>query len=100
NLADGNAASLFAFHWHPFSDSPETGPHFHMGERRTPQAERLHVPTKRITVEEFIALAIGSFGAHPVVEDAIWRPTLVESQRLHEEHRTWSDYGEFPRFPG
>ena len=76
--------------------SPEKWPHFHVGEGVLAQHARLHIPTPRVTVEEFIEIAIDSFGAGTVVEEDVWRPLLHESRQRHEKYRSWANRDDAP----
>jgi hypothetical protein len=97
-LKEPDGAEVISYHWHPESVSPETGPHFHIGERRVRQVVRLHVPTPRVSVEEFVRTAIQSFGVEPTVDEDVWRPLLDESQHVHETWRSWHDRRDAPNF--
>jgi hypothetical protein len=91
-LEDSDARELVAFHWHPLQKvSPEVKPHMHVGEARVPQLNRLHVPTPRTSVEDFLILAIESFGVVPMVDEATWRPVLMGSKGIYEQYRSWSE---------
>lgn len=97
-LYDANDREMVSFHWHPIQTaSPFLKPHMHVGEASMPQLERLHVPTPRITVEEFLAMAIESFGAQPRIVG--WPDRLRQSRERHEQYRSWADGAEAPTFP-
>ena len=99
SLGDASKRELVSFHWHPLADvTSEHRPHFHVGEAFVPTAARMHVPTPRISVEEFITLAIDSFGAHPVVDEDIWRPLLADGRETYERYRQWGTHGDTPEF--
>jgi hypothetical protein len=97
SLSDAKQAELVSFHWHPFSEvASDVGTHVHLGEAYVAQKNRLHIPTPRISVEEFLRLAIDSFGAHALVPEEVWRSALNDSQAVHEEHRTWHGRHDMP----
>ena len=96
-LSDASAAKIFSAHWHPFQNvSPVTRPHVHVGELRLPQLQGLHIPTPRLSVEQFIEFAIRSFGAQPTVDEATWKPLLDKSHARHALWRTWQNHDEAP----
>lgn len=74
-------AERFAFHWHP-----ATGrgfPHVHVAS----DAQRLHVPTGRIAIEQ-VLLLVQEMGAEPI--DDRWQGIVDDSLRTFEEYRTWA----------
>lgn len=89
SLYDANGERVIAFHYHPESVSEDRGPHMHIGNTKVLQAAELHVPTPRITVEEFVTMTIDSFGAVPTVDEDVWRPLLEGSRQVHERWRNW-----------
>lgn len=95
-VSDKDVRELFSFHWHPAGRSPVTKPHFHVGHAYIAQDSRLHVPTPRISVEEFVLLLVDSLNVEITDESGAWRELLAASQQLHEAHRTWSEYRESP----
>ena len=100
SLSDADGAELVSYHWHPLSDPrSDVRPHFHVGERFLRQDARLHVPTPRVSIEEFIRTAIATFGVEATVDEDIWTELLHESQQRHEEYRTWHDRRDAPLAP-
>lgn len=96
-IGDSDRSELLAYHWHPFADvSPEKQPHAHVGKKHIPQVDTIHIPTPRVTVEDFLAAAIDSFGAQPLVDRETWEPMLTESRERHEEYRSWGDRTDSP----
>lgn len=87
-LYDDQQRKILAFHWHPGSNSPEEWPHCHVGEAFIPQRDRLHIPTERLTVEQFVRIAVESFGARATSDD--YAEVLDITQQAHEEHRSWA----------
>ncbi len=95
-IKQGNA-ELMSFHWHPGQNvSPERLPHFHVGESRLPQMQTLHIPTPRVSVEEFIQTTIEAFGVRPTVDEKTWRELLDSTLGPHREYRSWSERYEAP----
>ena len=94
----GTERELVSYHWHPNTRSPFTQPHFHVGKTRVEQDQRLHVPTPRFTVEDFVEMLIDSFGVAATVDEETWRALLAESREIHERYRSWGEYGEAPQW--
>jgi hypothetical protein len=47
--------------------------------------ERVHFPTRRMSIEAIVRLLIQEFGVPPKRNDTFWRPLLTESTRLFYE---------------
>jgi hypothetical protein len=59
---DVGAPDLVAYHWHP-NDSELRPPHLHV-----PAYQRIHFPTSRVCVEDFILMLIKYYDVRPVFE--------------------------------
>jgi hypothetical protein len=82
---------VLAFHWHPTGPSRVTTPHLHVegGSGVTfPRLAGAHIPTRRISIEEFLRLAINELGVRALRDD--WRKVLDKGQRGFEASQTWS----------
>jgi hypothetical protein len=84
-ITDAEDRELLAFHWHPDSVSPVTGPHLHLTSRigrieapRTGSAIALgqvHIPTGTVNLADVIRLLIGEFDVEPRRPD--WQAILA-----------------------
>lgn len=85
-------AEIFAYHWHPSSNSHETGPHLHIGSSALNPAgvlrKKMHIPTGRISVEETLRFCISEIGVEPLRDD--WLPVLADGEDLFRMYRSWS----------
>lgn len=70
-------------HWHPQGKSPENRPHYHLHSR--PGA---HLPSARHTIEDAIEWCVGA-GAETTTSR--WEEILLESKKVHQQHRSWDD---------
>jgi hypothetical protein len=53
-----------------------------------PELQRAHFPTGRVSVEEFLRLAIHAFDVKPRRSD--WRAVLQRTQAAFSKWRTWA----------
>ncbi len=81
---------LAAYHWHP-EGTDVAFPHIHFGKGvikdTTHSLQEKHYPTGRISVEEFLMLAVREFGVRPI--KAEWKTILGETQGRFDQWKTW-----------
>ena len=78
-----NDEERLAYHFHP--TTPRIWfPHIHIREPRT---RKLHLPSGRISMEEFIRLLITEYGVKPTRD---WESALIDTQKRFEKYRTWA----------
>ena len=87
-----DGVELFSAHWHPVSRlSNYDGPHYHICAPALSTTgvfmERAHLPTHRVSFEEFIRICISQFGVSPAVPD--WEQRLDATEQRFKEHRSW-----------
>lgn len=89
-LESGQGPEMVAFHWHPEGRSLVTRPHMHLGPGCgvDPDVSKIHFPTGRVSVEDFIWVTIEGFGIESRRGD--WQDILAESRGVFEQWRTWS----------
>ena len=87
---DDEDGEIIAYHWHPAGDSDVTRPHAHLG----PGAQvgraglaKAHLPTNRVSVEDFLLLGIRDLGVKPQRKD--WPKILEETRETFEDWQTW-----------
>ncbi|SPF41724.1 hypothetical protein SBA4_2780016 [Candidatus Sulfopaludibacter sp. SbA4] len=90
-LNDSDDREILTYHWHPDGRSPIRFPHLHLGSgagRLRLDLAAAHCPTGRISIEEFLRLAIVDFRVEPLRQD--WADVFAEAQQDFERWRTWS----------
>ena len=88
-VQDKQRRELFAYHWHPQETPQYHYPHLHIGGGIAGGFfEKLHLPTRRISLEEVLRLLITQLKVKPLKRD--WEKVLRETQEAHERFRTWS----------
>jgi hypothetical protein len=83
--------TIVAYHWHPHGVSHVTVPHFHLGHASgvtRPELIAAHLPTGRVSLEQFIRFLLEDFEIRPNKSD--WRGILERTQAAFEHHRSWS----------
>jgi hypothetical protein len=86
-----NGQEVLAFHWHPDGPSRVTTPHLHISAGSGVVFPRLlgaHIPTRRISVEQFLRLILDELGVKARRDD--WRKVLDKGQRDFEDWQTWA----------
>jgi hypothetical protein len=106
-LDDEHGRELFAYHWHPDVAGQEqvSYPHLHIGhgavdvalldaaqhsrQHNALRAEfhRLHLPTRRIALEDVIRVTIEQFQVEPARAD--WSRVLQRSRERFQATRSW-----------
>lgn len=97
---DGHG-ELIAAHWHPSSKvSTYRAPHYHVGGVALSDTgvflERAHIPSGRVSLEEFIRTMIDQFGIPPSCAD--WAERLDRTEAAFRRHSSWWD--QHPAEPG
>jgi hypothetical protein len=93
-LEDRESRELLAYHWHPATTARIAWPHLHMGPAagvRDELLQRAHLPTGRVSFEDFLSLVIRDLGVKPRRRD--WEQVLRQTQRAFERYRTWAGSG-------
>ncbi len=79
------SSEICSYQWHPAGRSPVRYPHLHIGRGATGNVttfgprgrHRIHFPTRHITIEDVLRLAIAEFGVEPRRPD--WESILNET---------------------
>jgi hypothetical protein len=83
-LGDQNQEEeILAYHWHP-NDFDVKYPHLHVRS-----APRVHFPTSRVCLEDFVLLLIRYYNARPKLPHAKWRGILDKNKKAFEKMATW-----------
>ena len=84
--------SIISAHWHPLAmNSRFHDPHWHIGgvtvARDRLYLDRAHLPSPRVSIEEFIRLMIEELGVVPRNDD--WDKRLRQTHKVFAEYKTW-----------
>ncbi len=89
-LGETESHEILSYQWHPNVPGSVSFPHLHLQYGallgRT-EFERAHLPTGRVTLEDFVRLLIADFGVSTARDD--WEQALEESRREFESDRSW-----------
>ena len=80
-LREIDEGEILSYQWYPNVPRSVTFPHLHLKHRAMlgrPEFERAHLPTGRVTLEDFVRLLIVDFGIPAVKED--WEQPLEASR--------------------
>ena len=77
------ARDLVSYHWHP-NDSALRSPHLHVAA-----VPRVHFPTSRVCLEDFIWMLIQYYDVKPRLKLAKWTGILEKNKAAFEKMATW-----------
>jgi hypothetical protein len=82
---------IFAYHWHPRLTPKLKWPHLHVLPSTSDSFinHRVHFPTARICIEDFVRLLIRDFGVRPRLPHEEWKKLLAENKSSFAKHATW-----------
>jgi len=80
---DVGSREILAYHWHP-NDSDLRDPHLHVRK-----IARVHFPTSRVCLEDFIWLVIAYYGARPRLKHSEWTAILEKNRKAFNKMATW-----------
>lgn len=82
---------ILGAHWHPIGSSRYLEPHYHVGGPAIADTgvylERAHIPSHRVSFEEFIRLMISELKVPPRCSD--WEDRLRRTESTFKEYKTW-----------
>ena len=83
-LEGANAeAEIVAYHWHPLEPGVDY-PHLHLK-----QAGKIHFPTSRVCLEDFIFMLLRDYDVKSKFPRAKWKEILIRNKRAFEKMATW-----------
>ncbi len=97
--SDIASREILAYHWHP-NDSELRDPHLHIRS-----IARVHFPTSRVCVEDFISMLIKYYGVKPRMRKSEWTAIVEKNKNAFEKMALGrfdihvSDKLPYPRFP-
>jgi len=90
-IETGGGEEILGYHWQPNSVSPFKDPHLHLGYgaqigRPELESTKAHLPTGRVSMEDFIQLLIEVFDASPHRD---WRDVLGKTAKKFWQYASW-----------
>ncbi len=90
---DDTFREIVEFHWHPRSTPKLRWPHLHVnGKTDDGDISRVHLPTARVCVEDFLRLLIRDFGVLARLPYDEWKKILAKNKAAFVEHSSWLHY--------
>jgi hypothetical protein len=91
SIETNDGEEVLGYHWHPDSLSPFKEPHLHLGQgaqigRAEFEAAKAHLPTGRVSMEDFIQLLIEVFDAKPRRD---WKEVLRTTAERFRRYASW-----------
>lgn len=89
-LEDRDGREIISYQWHPTGKGALPYPHLHLGDAAEvvrAELQGAHIPTGRLSLEQFLRFAIETFRVRPRRHD--WRDVLFGTRRRFEQWRTW-----------
>jgi len=77
---------ILAYHWHPH-DPGVKFPHLHLKD-----SPRIHFPTSRVCLEDFVLLLIRDYQLKTRLKDEEWKEILTRNKKAFEKMATWKVY--------
>lgn len=74
---------ILAYHWHP-QEPGVTYPHLHLA-----QSPRIHFPTSRVCLEDFVSLLMRDYGVRPLLSHSKCKEILGRNKKAFEKMATW-----------
>lgn len=74
---------ILSYHWHP-NDPGVKYPHLHIRE-----VKRIHFPTSRVCLEDFVALLFRDYAVKPNLSHAECKRILEKNKKSFEKWATW-----------
>ena len=84
-LLNAAGQEVVSYHWHP-NDPGVSFPHLHIHQQAI---KRIHFPTSRVCIEDFILMLFREFEIRPNVSHAEYKRVLEQNKRNFEKWATW-----------
>jgi hypothetical protein len=81
--SDVASKEILAYHRHP-NDSELRNPHLHIRS-----ISRVHFPTSRVCLEDFICMLIKYYGVRPKMKHSEWTAIIAKNKKAFEKMATW-----------
>jgi hypothetical protein len=82
-IGPGEHSEVLAYHWHPQEPGVHY-PHVHIA-----QAHKIHFPTSRVCLEDFVYLLMRDYNIKPKLSHAACNEILQRNKRAFEKMATW-----------
>lgn len=87
---DNGPEAVVEFHWHPGQTQNLKWPHLHVNANCADGGlERVHFPTGRMAIEDFLKLLIRDFGVKPRLPYEQWKEILTRNKREFSTSASW-----------
>jgi hypothetical protein len=91
-LEDEHDGEILGYNWHPDGPGEFRDPHLHLGNaaqigRPELESTKAHLPTGRVTLEDFVSLLIEGFDIEETRRD--WKTILDNGASVFHKYRTW-----------
>jgi hypothetical protein len=85
---------ICSYHWHPSQTSKLRWPHLHAIPRIADKylSHRVHLPTSRICIEDFVLVLIRDFDVSPRRPYDEWKETLMRNKTSFATYANWWAY--------
>jgi hypothetical protein len=82
---------ILEFHWHPKSTPKLQWPHLHiLGQMdNEDDIRKIHFPTARLSIEDFVRLLMRDFAVKARVDHATWKEILTRNKQAFVENASW-----------
>lgn len=74
---------VVSYHWHPEGTAVRF-PHLHIAS-----VPRVHFPTARVSVENFLRMLIDYYDIEPILSESEWRVILRRTNAMFDRTATW-----------
>lgn len=87
---DNDIETVAEFHWHPQQTTNLRWPHLHIKANCVDGGlGRVHFPTGRMAIEDFLKLMIRDFGVKPRLPYEQWKEILTRNKREFSASASW-----------
>lgn len=94
NNTESNDHGVVSYHWHPDRTTKLRWPHLHVVPRDQDAyvGPRVHLPTARVSIEDFVFLLIRDFHVRPRFAYAEWKKILTTNKTSFVTYAHWWAY--------
>lgn len=91
---ESNDNGIASYHWHPDRPTKLRWPHLHVAPRDRDNylSPRIHLPTSRVSIEDFVHLLIRDFHVRPRFPYVEWKKILMANKTSFVKYANWWAY--------